>query len=132
MINIKLPMLQYSNYQSNTCCLPEQFMNASPWPQRRNGGDLSIDLIGLVGLIGLLGLIGLKHKIPKDVPGGQVRIWGVLGLVGLLGFWNPVYGAAGAFGALGVWGHPEQKFARLAPLGLLGLIAPVCWLVGWA
>lgn len=132
MINIVHPMLQYINYQSNSYCLPGHFMNASPWPQRRYGGDLSTDLVGLVGLIGLLGLIGLKHKIPKDAPGGQVRIWGILGLVGLLGFWNPVYGAAGAFGVLGLWGHPEQKFARLAPLGLLGLIAPVCWLMGWA
>lgn len=87
--------------------------------------------IGLIGLIGLFGLIGLKHRIPKETPGGLVRLCGLLGLIGIGGFWVGPLGASGAFGALGIWNHPRKKFARLGRLGLLGIIGPLYYFTLW-
>lgn len=85
--------------------------------------------IGLLGLLGLLGLIGLKHRIPANTQGAAIRLGGLLGFIGIAGFWIPPLGACGAFGALGLWNHPIKTIARLAPLGLAGIVGLGLWLV---
>ena len=95
--------------------------------------SLFADLSGLLGLIGLSGLIGLRHPIDKQRSGTTIRLLGLLGLLGLSGFWIAGAGACGAFGSLGLWNHQNLRYhnwARLGPLGLIGIYFLANYLVG--